>query len=216
MENTATQIQEPEGISFFSIRTGETHYGKLEPTIAAYINSSDMGINASRGQDYGWRLAPEWVKKVRAFKKDPVKMSIITAKNDGRKPTTTQILYFMYGEQLAAFYEQQEENENPFEAAYMQAIASGASIKEAAAQSGMPEALADFRATVEGEDEDDLSGLIDDTIMEDEDEQPPVSEEPKQPEAPKQDTTVKVENDKVTAPKGDGKTSTKPKNTQQK
>ena len=55
-------IEEPKGISFFSIRTGETHYGKLEPTIAAYLNSSDLGINASRGQDYGWRLSPEWVQ----------------------------------------------------------------------------------------------------------------------------------------------------------
>ena len=233
-----TELKEPEGISFYSIRTGETHYGKLEPTIAAYINSSDMGINASRGQDYGWRLAPEWVKKVREFKRDPIKMSIITSKNDGRKPTTTQILYYMYGEQLAAFYEQQEENESPFEEAYLRAINAGLPVRAAAEEAGMPTALADYRAL--DEEDDDLSDLIDDTILEDEEESndngdsnipggttesatPPEQTQPtpdssnKPADPPKADTTVKVDGGKVTAPKTDGKTSTaKPKNNQQK
>ena len=94
-----SEIQEPQGIGFFSIKTGETHYCKLEPTIQAYINSSDLGINASRGQDYGWRLDPEWIKKVKAFRRDATQMSILTAKNQGQKPTTVQILYYLYGEQ---------------------------------------------------------------------------------------------------------------------
>src|ERR1035437_2519120 len=109
------EIKEPAGIAFFSLKTGETHYGKLEPTIQAYINSSDMGINASRGQDFGWRLDAEWVKRVRAFRRDRTQMAILTAKNQGNKPTTTQILYYIYGEELANYYEEQEEHENPFE-----------------------------------------------------------------------------------------------------
>lgn len=161
-----TTIEEPKGIPFYSVKTGETHFCKLEPTISAYINSSDMGINASRGQDYGWRLAPDWVKKVRAFKRDRTSMSILTAKNDGRKPTTTQILYYMYGEELANYYEEMEENENPFEEAYLAAINSGLPIEAAIEESGMPKALADFRAV---EDDDDMADLIDDVLDEDED-----------------------------------------------
>lgn len=161
-----TTIEEPKGIPFYSVKTGETHFCKLEPTISAYINSSDMGINASRGQDYGWRLAPDWVKKVRAFKRDRTSMSILTAKNDGRKPTTTQILYYMYGEELANYYEEMEENENPFEEAYLAAINSGLPIEAAIEESGMPKALADFRAV---EDDDDMADLIDD-VLDEEDE----------------------------------------------
>lgn len=168
MEPTQTQVQEPEGIGFFSIRTGETHYCKLEPTISAYINSSDMGINASREQDYGWRLDPEWVKRVRLFKRDRVNMSILTTKNQGQKPTTVQILYFMYGEELANYYESMEENENPFEEAYLAAINSGQSIKAAAEASGMPQALADFRVIGDEDDEDDIADLIDEVIVEEE------------------------------------------------
>lgn len=161
-----TTVQEPQGIPFYSVKTGETHFCKLEPTISAYINSSDMGINASRGQDYGWRLHPDWVKKVKAFKRDRTSMSILTAKNDGRKPTTTQILYYMYGEELQNYYEEVEENENPFEETYLAAINSGLPIEAAVEESGMPKALADFRNT---EDEDDIADLIDD-VMDDEDE----------------------------------------------
>lgn len=116
-------VQEPQGISFFNIKSGDTHYCKIEPTIAAYINSSDMGINASRGQDFGWRLAPEWVDKVKSFRRDDTKMSILTAKNGGQKPTTTQILYYMYGEELRAYEEDLEEHENPYEDAYQREIA---------------------------------------------------------------------------------------------
>lgn len=179
MSNNPTptvEVQEPEGISFFSIRTGETHYGKLEPTIAAYLNSSDMGINASRGQDYGWRLSPEWVAKVRAFRKNPTQMSILTAKNGGQKPTVVQILYYMYGEQLQHFFESQEENENPYEQQYTEAIARGG-VTDAPDKPEVPAALADF-LTAQDDEEDDIADMIDDVV----------TEEPVKPEAPKADS----------------------------
>lgn len=119
-----SELEEPKGIAFYSVKTDETHYCKLEPTIAAYINSSDMGINASRGQDFGWRLAPEWVKRVKAFRRDSMQMSILAARNQGQKPTTVQILYYLYGEELRAFHEEQDENENPFEEQYQRDISS--------------------------------------------------------------------------------------------
>lgn len=112
----------PKGIGFYNIKTGETHYARLEPQIQGFINSSDLGINASRGQDFGWRLAAEWVKKVKAFRKDENKMQFLVARNGGKKVTITQILYAIYGEQLRAAAERAEENENPFEEEYQQQI----------------------------------------------------------------------------------------------
>lgn len=160
-----SEIQEPQGIGFFSIKTGETHYCKLEPTIQAYINSSDLGINASRGQDYGWRLDPEWIKKVKAFRRDATQMSILTAKNQGQKPTTVQILYYLYGEQLQAYFESQEENENPYEEQYRAAIAKKGGNHDEAGKPELPAALADFQATVDDDDDDDITELIDDAIL---------------------------------------------------
>lgn len=112
----------PKGISFFNIKSGETHYAVLEPQIQAFINSSDMGINASRGQDFGWRLGAEWVQKVKAYRRDENKMESLVARNGGQNPTTTQILYAIYGEQIRAAQERLAENENPYEEEYLQDI----------------------------------------------------------------------------------------------
>lgn len=175
MYDKTAQVEEPKGIPFFSIATGETHYCKLEPTIAAYINSSDMGINASRGQDYGWRLGADWVKRIRAFKRDRNQVSILTAKNSGQKPTTVQILYHLYGEELAEYFESMEEFENPYEEQYRDSIAGGGAVKTEDGKI-IPAALADF-LNEDIEDEDDITDLIDDAVVEDEldgAKQPPV------------------------------------------
>lgn len=110
---------QPKGIAFFNIKSGETHYARLEAQIQAYINSSDMGINASRDQDFGWRLAPSWVKAVKAFRRNENKMEMLTSRNGGQKVTTPQILYAIYGEQLRAAVERADENEMPFEEEYL-------------------------------------------------------------------------------------------------
>lgn len=115
---------QPKGIGFFNIKSGETHYLRLEPQIQAYINSSDMGINASRDQDFGWRLEPEWVNKVRDFRRDETKMERLVSRNGGQKVTTTQILYAIYGEQLRVAEERAEEQGSPFEEEYLQQIAA--------------------------------------------------------------------------------------------
>jgi hypothetical protein len=114
----------PKGIGFFNIKTGETHYARLEPQVQAFINSSDLGINASRGQDFGWRLEPSWVKAVKAFRRNETKMEVITNRNGGKSPTTTQILYAIYGEQLRAAAARAEDESAPFEQEYLQEINS--------------------------------------------------------------------------------------------
>lgn len=123
---------QPKGIGFYNIKSGETHYCRLEAQIQAYINSSDMGINASRGQDFGWRLAPEWVKKVKDFRRNEVKMETLTNRNGGQKVTTTQVLYAIYGEQLRAAQQQADDNEAPFEEEYLSNISDKAAPADVA------------------------------------------------------------------------------------
>lgn len=121
---------QPKGIGFFNIKSGETHYCRLEPTIAAYINSSDMGINASRGQDFGWRLEPDWVRQVKAFRRDEQKMQMLLTRNGGQKPSTTQILYSIYGEQMRAYEQQLEDDDSPFEQEYLKEIGEKAPVAD--------------------------------------------------------------------------------------
>jgi len=128
----------PKGIGFYNIQTGETRYAQLEAQIQAYINSSDMGINASRDQDFYWRLEPEWVKRVRAFRRDEVKMERLTERNGGQKVTTTQVLYAIYGEQIRAAQERASDNETPFEREYLAAINTE---PEAAVETATPEEI---------------------------------------------------------------------------
>lgn len=156
-------LKEPEGIAFFSVKTGETMYGRLEPTIAAFINSSDMGINASHGQDYGWRLDPAWVKKVRDFRADEDKMDALAAKlrlEDGVSPNTTQILYYIYGRQVRAYLQSLQEAENPFEQQYQQAIAP----KQSRSSTHLEAALED----------DEVTEIVDETDLLPEDDEPSV------------------------------------------
>lgn len=160
-------IEEPQGIAFFNVKSGETHYAKLEPTIAAYINSSDMGINASRDQDFGWKLGADWVKRVRDFRRDPIQMQILTSKNGGQKPNTVQILYYLYGEDLRAYEEEVEENENPFEDDYQNQINEGK-----AAPKATPETPKVPTATEPDDDPDDITDMIDEAIVEEEASQP--------------------------------------------
>lgn len=123
----------PKGIEFFNIKSGDTHYCRLEPTIQAYINSSDMGINASRGQDFGWRLAPSWISMVREFRKDENKMANLGAKlrlEEDQSPSLIQILYAIYGGQLRAARVASEEHENAFEEEYLNKIKDDKSVSE--------------------------------------------------------------------------------------
>lgn len=146
-------MQEPQGIPFFNIKSGETHYCKLEPTIQAYINSSDMGINASRDQDFGWRLGKDWVKAVKAFRRNEQKMQFLISRNSGQKVTTTQILYAIYGEQVRAFEQVQEDEAAPFEEEYLKAIAEK---PEVAPEPNADDVIQDNFDEVHGDDDEEL------------------------------------------------------------
>lgn len=161
-----SQLQEPQGVPFFSIKDGDTRYAKLEPQIQAYINSSDMGINASRGQDYGWRLGADWVKKVRAFRRDETKMSVLLTRNGGQRPTTTQILYAIYAEQLRNYSEQQQEEGAPYEEQYQQDISTRPQTQTPAPEVAAPDPLPETTAPDPG-DTSDLNEVPEDVADED-------------------------------------------------
>lgn len=57
-------------ITFFNIKSGEVKEVDTEPTLAAFYNSTDQHVNAHVGQDMGWRLAPETIKRIREIKTD--------------------------------------------------------------------------------------------------------------------------------------------------
>lgn len=117
----------PRGISFYSVKSDETRYARTSAQIQGYINSSDRGINASRGQDKGWRLDAEWVKKIRDFKNDEDKMDTLAAKlrlEDGVSPSSIQILHYIYGRQIRAYARRRGENENEFEQKYLKQLSS--------------------------------------------------------------------------------------------
>ena len=57
-------------IKFFNIRTGEVRTAESEPHISAMWGSSDRSPNATVGQDFGWRLAPEVVVEMKRIRSD--------------------------------------------------------------------------------------------------------------------------------------------------
>ena len=66
-------------IKFYNVRTGEERTVDTEPLIAAFFNSSNLGPNSNKGQDFGWRLAPETIARIREIRRDPVLMPQIAA-----------------------------------------------------------------------------------------------------------------------------------------
>lgn len=117
-------VEKPKGVAFYSIKSGETMYARSEAQIQAFINSSDMGVNASRDQDFGWRLGKEWVELVRKYRNNEEKMDRLTEKAGGNKPTVPQILYAIYGEHVRAYQQQLEDNATPYEEEYLESISS--------------------------------------------------------------------------------------------
>lgn len=57
-------------IKFFNIQSGEEKTVDTEPLIAAFFNSTDQHVNARLGQDFGWRLAPETIARIREIQSD--------------------------------------------------------------------------------------------------------------------------------------------------
>ena len=56
-------------VKFFNVRSGERVEATTEPMIAGYFNSSDLNPNGIV-QDFGWRLHPSMVKRIKDLEED--------------------------------------------------------------------------------------------------------------------------------------------------
>lgn len=64
-------------ISFYNEKTGETVTLTRSPQISAFINSSNLSINASQGQNHGWRVAPADQIRIDKMRQDATTVSRI-------------------------------------------------------------------------------------------------------------------------------------------
>lgn len=87
-------------IKFFNVKSGESRIAKTEPMISAFWGSSNLSPNATKGQDMGWRLAPEVVVRIKQIRQDEDLMEKIA--KDFQIPqenlTDTDLLWFISGE----------------------------------------------------------------------------------------------------------------------
>ena len=113
-----TRLKDGEVITF----SANTDTNARQAQIAAFINSSDLGPNSDRGQDFTWRLSPEIVVEVNSIKRDPKILTEIS-RNIGLYIEDIQIQHIInyliekYDAEAAA--EQGLEDDNlPFEGQY--------------------------------------------------------------------------------------------------
>lgn len=90
-------------IKFFNVRSGETKVCDTEPLISAYFNSSDLSPNAHAGQDFGWRLAPEIVVRIKQIRSNPNQIEKIAVRYSLPldEVKDTDILRFISAEEFA-------------------------------------------------------------------------------------------------------------------
>lgn len=58
-------------ITFFNEKSGEVVTLSREPQVTAFINSSEMSINASQGQNMGWKLDVADKLRIEEMRQDP-------------------------------------------------------------------------------------------------------------------------------------------------
>lgn len=80
-ERKAQEKKEAIGISFENIVSGEVRVCTTTEQIAAFVNSSDIGPNASKKQDFNWRLSPDDLVELERLKRDPAIMERIASNN---------------------------------------------------------------------------------------------------------------------------------------
>jgi hypothetical protein len=96
--------------------------------IDSYVNSSDMGINANKGQDFAWRLDPEVAAEFDEIKADYARLETIS-KAIGVTPenvTDGQILSYMVSVELSqeAAKTAKVDNVSTYEDAYRKKVSA--------------------------------------------------------------------------------------------
>lgn len=107
-------------IEFYNVNSGEKRTVDTEPLIAAFYNSGDQHANANVGQDFGWRLSPATIKRIREIKKDPNTLERLRSRysltQDGI--TDTDILRYISEEDARKESQQTEVEEGAFARQY--------------------------------------------------------------------------------------------------
>lgn len=135
----------PDKYEFFNVKTGETRILKAagpyaKHIINGFILSSNLGRNASRGQDFGWRLARPTLEVVKKAQSNPAIMrEIATAKGVNprgvRLPDLIEFLVDSYNNTLQS--QQIAEEEAPrFQAEY-EASLKGSGLEAARVDSDL-------------------------------------------------------------------------------
>lgn len=156
-------------IIFENIDTGETvgvsreTGGKFyRSQLAALVNSSNMSINADRGQDFGWRLAPEQQALIEEWEQDPDMIDKVSSWSKVMVDQLTHsefLSYLLYQQELGKSTERTQDAERRGRQAEYEA-------RVAALRVGKPQAAPAFDpAVVRGEAtiEDFLDGKLDNT-----------------------------------------------------
>jgi hypothetical protein len=91
------------GIEFFNVNSGEKRVADSEALITAFYNSSNLHVNAMVGQDFGWRLAPATVKRMRDIRDDDALMDRIVTRfrlTEVSEVTDPHLLTYMFQEDV--------------------------------------------------------------------------------------------------------------------
>lgn len=121
------------GISFFNIKSGEMRVCEGEPMIAAFWASSNLGPNANKGQDFGWRLSPETITELESIKQDPTKIAGVAAFLGVQRDLVmdSEILFYIANQQEKAKVVVERTTEPKFEEVYNQKVAEIKKAKKA-------------------------------------------------------------------------------------
>lgn len=109
-------------ITFYNIRSREVRVAETEPMIAAMWGSSDRSPNAQYGQDFGWRLAPEVVVKMKRMRQDPDVIERIARRYKKSEEDITETDFLHYISQQTAIEDAPVAQEADYEDEYMAEI----------------------------------------------------------------------------------------------
>lgn len=106
-------------IKFFNVRSGEVKEAESEPMIAAFFNSSDQNPNGLV-QDFGWRLHPDTLKRMRAIQEDEELIERIALRRQilPENVSTTDLLHYISQQDALKAAREAEAKETNYEKEY--------------------------------------------------------------------------------------------------
>lgn len=115
------------GIKFYNINSGEERMCDTEALITAFYNSSNLHVNATVGQDLGWRLSKETVRRMRDIQEDEEKMEKIVRRfrlNEESEVTDSHVLTYIFQQDLTNARKSEESKQGQFARQYEEDIRS--------------------------------------------------------------------------------------------